>query len=297
MNPITFLFIYCFSFFCFGQNTATYDITFTSTWNAGEHSSIPSGAHWSRLVGTTHKIENTFLELGQNATTGIKNVAELGSNGAFMNEVNNSANTNTWYNEPLVPYGAVGSVTLTDVEFTLEHHLITLVSMVAPSPDWFMAVNSLDLRNSTNTAWKDSFTMDVFVYDAGTDDGVNYNSANSPNTPMPITMITGFPFNGNKIGTLTVTQKSLGTTSFTPTNKTLQLLPNPVTSGRITIKNANDFNLESIEIYNILGAKVYATKTPNQNIFSLNVNQLQNGVYVVKLISNSTVISKKLLVK
>ena len=69
------------------QNTATYDITFTSVWNEVDHNSVPVGGHWSKLVGATHKTNNIFLQIGNLASTGIKNIAESGDNAVFNTEV------------------------------------------------------------------------------------------------------------------------------------------------------------------------------------------------------------------
>ena len=77
----------------FTQSTATYDITFTSTWNAIDHGTLPSSAHWSDLVGANHNSNITFLEMGAMASPGIKDVAELGSNGVFNSEVQSEINS------------------------------------------------------------------------------------------------------------------------------------------------------------------------------------------------------------
>lgn len=280
------------------QSTAYYDITFTSTWNATQHTSIPSNAHWSRLVGATHKVENTYMEVGQLASTGIKKVAEQGINSDFMMEVQNSPNSNEWFNEPLDPYGAIGSVTLSNVEFTLEHNLITLVSMVAPSPDWFMAVNSLNLRNTTNTAWKGDFSIDVFTYDAGTDGGTTYAAINDPISPVAITKINGTPFLGNKIGTLNVVQRSLSTEDFTATNQEIKVFPNPVKDKKITITTSHNDSLEQVEIFDVIGKKIEVYQLEKSNQETLLLNTLKAGIYLLKIsTTNGLTVTKKLLLK
>lgn len=279
------IFLLLISYSSYSQSTATYDITFTSTWNATQHSSIPSGAHWSDLVGATHKNENEYFQVGQNASIGIKDVAELGNNANFMSQVQNSSNTKQWLQGFFNPFAAISSATLTNVEFTEEHHLLTLVSMIAPSPDWFIAINSLDLRNTTNTAWKNSFTLDVFVYDSGTDSGTNYNSPNTTTNPVqPITKINGFPFNGIKVGTLTVTQKSVLSVNNFDAAKPIKIYPNP-SKGSVNITNLNA--IKTIEFYTILGQKVKQIDTNQSNTLSLRLSGLKKGIYLVKFISNN----------
>ena len=285
-----------------GIDSAIYQITFQSTWNATEHSSIPTNAHWSSLVRITHNTPNEFLELGQNATTGIKNIAELGNNMAFANEaqpVINAGNALDFFITPFNPNNATSSMTFT-ASFCESHPYLTLLSMVAPSPDWFIAVNSLNLReadpNNGVSGWKDDFVMDVYVYDAGTDNGTNYNSPNSSNTPVPISMISGFPINGNKIGTLTVDFQaiSLSVPEFNTLN-TVRVFPNPALDN-ITISNAN--SVEAIEIYSILGSRIKQINSDNEPQIELNLSDLKSGLYLIKLIGfKGESKTQKLLIK
>ena len=298
------VFVFLYSIIGYSQSTATYDFTFTSIWNATDHTSIPSGAHWSDLVGATHNTTNEFLALGINATLGIKNVAELGNNTAFNNEVDLAiiaTNANQWFEQGFSPFAAISSATLSGIEVTEVHHFLTLVSMIAPSPDWFIAVNSVDLRsgnNGINNGWKDTFTIDVFAYDAGTDDGVNYSSLDSPNTPVGISMISGFPINGNKMGALTATLKSVVLNVDDTLLKEVKIFPNP-SSGNITISNIKNQNIKSFEIYNTLGKLINDFHLEERkNIINLNLETLGNGIYFLKLITaNGEIKTKKLVIK
>lgn len=284
----------------FAQSVATYDISFQSTWNASEHSSIPNNAHWSNLVGATHNAPNEFVQLGRNASLGIKNVAELGSNTAFQNEVNTvitEGRADQWLQQGFTPFAAISSATLTDIEVSEDYPLLTLVSMVAPSPDWFIAVNSLNLRTDSNDGWKDTFSIDVFTYDAGTDNGTNYGSSNNPNSPVPISMINGFPINGNKIGTLTVTLKSILSVDTPDFNQNITIIPNP-SNGKISIKNNTGTTLNKVSIYNILGSQVQVVTLRNQRNANLNLTDLKKGVYLLRIEStNGQVKTQKLILQ
>ena len=54
--------------------------------------------------------------------------------------------------------------------------------MVAPSPDWFVGVHGLNMLDS-NGQFMQSTTVDLAVYDAGTDSGLQYASANQDTQP------------------------------------------------------------------------------------------------------------------
>lgn len=293
---ISLFFIFPMSFF--GQSTATYDITFNSIWNATDHTSIPPGAHWSKLVGATHKTANTFLEIGGLATTGIKNVAEFGSNSVFNSEVNtaiSNGEADQYINGPALAT-ATGDAIISDLEVKEAFPLLTLVSMIAPSPDWIIAVNGLNLLDG-NADWVNNMTIDLFAYDAGTDSGTDYTSGNVITNPFqPISMITGGQINGNKIGTLSITLKSvLNTESFNPI-RNVRVYPNP-SNGEVTLSNLQNTNLKKIEVYNILGAKVFSKNDlSNINTVPLNLKNLNKGIYLLKMISDENKVKTQKLV-
>ena len=275
---------------CFSQSTATYDISLTTTWNVTEHSSVPGNAHWSDLIGATHNTANEFVELGQLATVGIKNVAESGSNAAITSEINaaiTAGNANQLLQNGFSTFGAISSAGFTDIIVSEDFPLITLVSMVAPSPDWFIAINSLNLRNDSNTDWKNTFTVDVFTYDSGTDSGTNYTSGNQVTNPaQPISMINGFPVNGNKMATITFTLKSVLSIDDFNSVDSINIYPNP---SRGIISITNTINLNTIEVYNVLGNLVKQVNLENNyniNKFNLNLTDLNSGIYITKLIDN-----------
>ena len=268
-----------------GQTSATYDITFTSIWNAVDHTSVPGGAHWSKLVGATHKTTNTFLQIGNLASTGIKNIAETGNNTVFNTEVsteiiNGEADK---YIDGSNLGTATGNILISDLAVTKEFPLLTLVSMIAPSPDWIIAINSYNLLD-TGGDWKTSVTIDMFAYDAGTDSGIDYSSSNIvTNSPETISMISGLPINGNKIGTLTITLKTLSIQNELPFDQII-IFPNPVSDGKINIWNLENISLNKVEIFNVTGSKINSFNLiENNNTLNLDILYLPAGIYLLKL--------------
>ena len=275
-----------------GQSIATYDFSLTTIWNSTDHTSVPPGAHWSALVGATHSIENEFVEIGAVApnTDGIKDIAELGNSNNFRNEVNTAialTKAKQWINAGGLG-NLVGTFIYNDLEVNENFPLITLVSMVAPSPDWFIAVNSVNLRTDNtaiNNGWKDTFTLDVFAYDSGTDDGTDYGSANIVSNPrIPVFKLENAPINGNRMGTITFTFKSstLGVSNVNPLEN-IKLYPNP-SKGIFTISNLRNIDIKSIEIYNILGRLVKELRhLNNDKNIQVNMTNLNQGIYLLKL--------------
>jgi len=65
------------------QGTARYMLTFRAEWTRQSHPDLPRGAHFSSLVGCSHKANYVMWKPGINATKGVKDVAELGMNSQF----------------------------------------------------------------------------------------------------------------------------------------------------------------------------------------------------------------------
>jgi len=65
--------------------------------------------------------------------------------------------------------------------------------MLAPSPDWFVGVNGAMLLGDDGV-FIDTLTIDLLLYDAGTDNGQEYNSADEDTQPKsPISLVNSFP--------------------------------------------------------------------------------------------------------
>jgi hypothetical protein len=68
-----------------------------------------------------------------------------------------------------------GSVRITFTA-SLDCPLVSAVTMIAPSPDWFVGVSAVSLLE--DGAWAQSKVVELLPYDAGTDSGPSYASPN-----------------------------------------------------------------------------------------------------------------------
>ncbi|HEX8270519.1 MAG TPA: T9SS type A sorting domain-containing protein, partial [Flavobacterium sp.] len=82
---------------------------------------------------------------------------------------------------------------------------------------------------------------------------------------------------------------SLGLTDFEDTS--LRMSPNPAKS---IVNIAFDSELESIEIFNVLGEQVRTFKGALGTEYSIDVEGLSAGLYLVKI---NNVVTKKLIIK
>jgi spondin N len=188
--------------------TAQYRVTFDAAWSQATHpAGFPANAHWSPLVGGTHNGSVSFWGAGQIASQGIEDMAELGATGPLAGEVTAAINAGTAASV-ILGGGISPSPGSTSVLFTIgsNHPLVTLVSMIAPSPDWFVGVSALPLFE--NGDWVSSKTVTLWLYDAGSDSGTDYTSPNQDTNPqVPIALHTTLPgYNGVAMGTFTFTR-------------------------------------------------------------------------------------------
>jgi len=284
-----------------GQTSATYDITFTSIWNATDHTSVPVNAHWSKLVGATHKTTNVFLQIDNLATTGIKNIAETGNNDVFNTEVTaeiTKGEADQYIDGPNLDTAA-GDILISNLVIKEEFPLLTLVSMIAPSPDWMIALNGYNLLDAVGN-WKTLVNLDMFAYDAGTDSGTDYTSNNSITNPFqPISMINGSPFNGKKIGTLTITLKAVLDISDFSLFNNVNVYPNPVSNGKIIIRNLEGISINKVEIYNTSGLLIKSSdKKIYHNTLTLDTQNITSGIYILKLtIDKNKMIIRKFVIE
>lgn len=71
-----------------------------------------------------------------------------------------------------------------------KNHLVSLVSMLGPSPDWIVGVSALEMCQA-NCTWMDKKDIFLYPWDAGVDSGISYESQDYPTTPnQPIKRIT-----------------------------------------------------------------------------------------------------------
>lgn len=76
----------------------------------------------------------------------------------------------------------------------------------------------------------------------------------------------------------------------------LQIFPNPVTTGRIYISTDQNSNSREIEIYDMLGKKVYEITLYGNNK-EVNISNLNSGIYLIKVKENNTSATRKLVIK
>ena len=173
------------------ETEARYRVTFNATWSAETHpTNFPSGPHFSGLVGATHLGDVRLWQTGEIASDGIELMAETGGKSELLHEIEHLVEDGDAHDK-LSGDGLSTSPATVSLVFDAvsTHPFVTLVSMVAPSPDWFVGVSALELMDEG--AWRELIEVDLRVYDAGTDDGTVFRAADADTDPaQPITALT-----------------------------------------------------------------------------------------------------------
>jgi Spondin_N len=192
-----------------GPSTARYRVVFDSTWTAATHpQDAPDNPHFSPPIGATHNASVAFWRDGALASEGIRLMAESGRTSPLDTEIRAAIAAGTAQNLFIgVGFSSPKTIEL-EFEVSRDFPLVTLVTMVAPSPDWFAGVSGLPLYE--NGAWIQERVVQVLPWDAGTDSGASFMSNDLPTVPrQPISRIATAPFAAGGVVT------PLGTFRFT----------------------------------------------------------------------------------
>ncbi|XP_016947442.1 spondin-1 [Drosophila biarmipes] len=175
-------------------------------------------AQWTKTLGRTHNANYALYHIGQPATAAVKQFAESGrtdlldsnageqqqqqmqmqmqtgksppgaAGSSFNTTSSGSTSTNPErsvfdeFSMPAIPLGAGRSEAKVFVDSN--HSLVSLMTRIVPSPDWFIGVDSFEL--CVGGSWIDTVTVELDPLDAGTDNGFTFTAPNWPTAPQGV---------------------------------------------------------------------------------------------------------------
>ncbi|MCA1828933.1 MAG: spondin domain-containing protein [Myxococcales bacterium] len=198
------------------KDAAVYEVKFQGVWTARNHpidypkggSLSLSGAHFSGVIGAPHNGKYAIFTQGALATRGLELLSHKGSKSPLDEEIKAAqaaGNAGEIFDTGV--FLDVTSPKTATFEVSDRFPLVSLVAMIAPSPDWFTGVSGLDLKEDGR--WVDSKTVEAYAWDSGTFDGDTYKADEKPSTPhQPIAPSPAPPFSSRKpIAILTFTRQ------------------------------------------------------------------------------------------
>ncbi|MGB5361716.1 MAG: spondin domain-containing protein [Aureibaculum sp.] len=279
---------------------AVYKIEFISNWSSTTHpTDYPTGsAHWSPLIGTTHKNASAFLQLGLLASDGVEQVAETGGTTIITQEINLLIAAGLAF-EVINGSGlasGLGTITVNDVGVDANFPHITLITMIAPSPDWVAQINNLKLTDTDNN-WLPTISMDVYATDVGTDNGTTYTSANADTNPAEIisSLQNTLPFSDQIVGTFVFTLQEVLSIENNLFQNSISIYPNP-TNGKVYLNSNKEFDISRVEIFDLNGRNLRSYQELDGRDF-LVLHDIKSGVYLLRMYSDNAVSTKKIIIK
>jgi hypothetical protein len=162
---------------------AEYRIVVKSIWTPATHPyEYPTGAHFSGLIGASHNAKYSIFAVGRRPTPGLERLSEEGKHSPLDDEIDAAITAgNALAKFETGNLKNFKDSLVTTVRVDPAHPLISVVNMVAPSPDWFTGASSVNLAE--NGAWIRTRTLTLPAYDSGGDDGKTYKAPDRNTNP------------------------------------------------------------------------------------------------------------------
>ncbi|CAG5051503.1 unnamed protein product [Parnassius apollo] len=174
---------------CDLRSEARYEITFHGRWSRLTHPrhypSKPDENGYSHMIGASHAYDFTLWHHGTMAGPGLKLLAEDANITVIERDIINNMST-TGGTRTLIRGKRRHHPEMFEPSHSLFradsiHHLFSIAVAMKPSPDWFLGASRFEL--CTPFGWLDEHEMPLYPWDAGTMDGVSYESPKSVTNP------------------------------------------------------------------------------------------------------------------
>ncbi|KAI1304606.1 Spondin-1 [Halotydeus destructor] len=173
---------------CCACDEAKYELIFEGLWSKYTHpKDFPANfwlTHFSDIIGASHSADFRMWEYGGYASDGLRHVAEMGVTKKLEAELKmESSKIRTIVKARGLWYPNLNGKTFAVFRVDRKNHLMSMISMLGPSPDWIVGVSGLELCLK-NCSWANEKVMNLYLWDAGTDTGISYLSPNQPTIPQ-----------------------------------------------------------------------------------------------------------------
>jgi len=282
------------------NSVVTYRVDVNITWNSESPAWPDEAAHFSWFGGATHSSKAKFWEVGALASEGMDLLSVTGRTDDLVSEalkqkaIGNAENiidVQHWFCPDGITHPSCGDLSF-EIEVSDEFPLVTLASMLGPSPDWFVGVESLSMVDEDGE-FIPSITHELYPYDAGilSDNSVligdccDREPVSDPQENIHlITEESGETIGPGSLGQIVFTAISPMTTSTTSEllNSEVEIYPNPVSEVlHIETKSTLDFQ---VAIFDLKGSLLYM----ESNKSSIDVTQFQHGTYFLEITDRKT---------
>lgn len=172
------------------QGGYTYNVTVENRMTPNRfNSSIPAdGLVFSPLVAISHSSRVSFAIEGAYASPELTEIAMTGDPSTMLQLAEQMRESGSVLgisslDRPTLP-GTSGTLTL---QVDCNHPMVTVLAMIAPSPDWIVQVSSKVLVNRyfQTHVFEEAFGGELFAYDAGVDSGGDFTPPQDSGLDVP----------------------------------------------------------------------------------------------------------------
>ena len=164
------------------DDEATYTVRLRASWSERLHPNwYPNGAHISPMVVWSHRLKNVIFKEDSIASDGMEIMAETGATQTLVKEIQKNILTGNVFSHTTGSVFNAPGEDKTQITATRNAPFITAVSMIAPSPDWFIAAQNILLYEDGR--WLERVAVPAVLYDAGTDSGTTFTAQDDDTSP------------------------------------------------------------------------------------------------------------------
>lgn len=166
---------------------AAYRVVLSGKWRTPEFN-VPPGAHFTPVIGMVHSRSSYLFEPGRLASNGVERVAEDGNAFPLLMEIDSLVALKKALSDFIMFNPSITGDVNGTFSANSNYPLFSFASMIAPTPDWFIGLHNLDLMPGGK--WIADTTINMYVYDAGTEEGDVFGQSNPDSSPhQPISRL------------------------------------------------------------------------------------------------------------
>ncbi len=164
------------------SNRARYRVRMHAPWSQLQHGTFyPAGAHLSPMVAWAHRLKNTVFATGTLASDGMEIMAETGATKTLAGELQELGKEGRLHNYNIGKRIDAPGEDSVIIVLSNTAPFASVVSMIAPSPDWFIAAHNVRLFE--NNQWVKKSSVPAVLYDSGTDSGTTFTAKDADTAP------------------------------------------------------------------------------------------------------------------
>ena len=160
-----------------------YRVTLIGDWNRLKNPDWHvDGSHLSPFVVWSYynTIDDPVYQEFTKASEGFEIMAETGGTAKLKEEIEDEIDKGTVFDYGVGELIFTPNTTNAILHLDENNSIASTVSMIAPSPDWFIAIRTNLYQNEN---WIEDVTIDALNFDAGTDSGKKFKSFNKDTNP------------------------------------------------------------------------------------------------------------------